>query len=182
MRYRHADTYVEKCKQLQVSQPSSTASVVTPLQTTWGEPAAPTAAQLSQTKLKVKTRPTEPSTSSTDDTTSDPKPIVSPQASIPVSSDSLTLFTRMFTADINTPGEIYWIEFVSAMADAGCSVMPGGGSCFTFTHVDEEGQKHSMVFHRPHPEPSMSKERLRSFGSRLNRRWGWSEEDFCLKV
>jgi hypothetical protein len=154
------------------------------LQTTWGEPAAPIVVQLSQTKPKVKTRPTAPPVSSTDDTTWDAEPVASlpsSQASMPVSSDSLTLFTRMFTADPSTPGEIYWTEFVSAMADAGCSVMPGGGSCFTFTHVDEEGQKHSMVFHRPHPEPSMSKERLRSFGSRLNRRWGWSEETFCLK-
>lgn len=106
----------------------------------------------------------------------------SPQASsVLVSSKSLTLFERMFTADPTTPGDIYWTDFVSAMADAGCSVMPGGGSCFTFTHLDETGQKHSMVFHRPHPEPNMSKERLKSFGSRLNRRWGWSEATFAVK-
>ncbi|KEQ75458.1 hypothetical protein M436DRAFT_70947 [Aureobasidium namibiae CBS 147.97] len=165
--------------------PPGTSSVITLLQTAWGEPAAPAAAQVPQTKPKVKTRPTAPPISPADDTTWDPKPIVLPPSSatsIQVSSDSLTLLTRMFTADSTTPGEIYWTDFVSAMADAGCSVMPGGGSCFTFTHVDEKEQKHSMVFHRPHPEPSMSKDRLRSFGSRLSRRWGWSEKTFAVKA
>jgi hypothetical protein len=175
----------ERNKQLQRPQPSSTPSVDVPLQTIWGETAVPVAAQLNQTKLKVKTRPTAPSTFFTEDSTLNPEPVASlpsSQASIPVSSDSFILLKCMFVADPSTPGEINWTEFVSAMADAGCSVMPGGGSCFTFTHVDDEGQKRSMVFHRPHPEPSMSKERLRSFGSRLNRRWGWSETTFCLKA
>ena len=179
------DLGIERCKRAQTAQPSSTMPVDVPPQTTWGEPSAPVDVPLAQTKPKVKTRPTAQPTSSSDDTTWDPKPIASlpsQQAPVPVSSNSLTLLTRMFTADITTPSEIYWTDFVSAMADAGCSITPGGGSCFTFTHVDEKDQKHSIVFHRPHPEPSMSKERLRSFGSRLNRRWGWSEATFELKV
>ncbi|THX03335.1 hypothetical protein D6D13_07781 [Aureobasidium pullulans] len=176
------------CKQLQDHQPPkppSALSPVAPQQTTWGEPTAPVGAVPSETKPKVKTRP---SVSPTDNTTKNPERIADvsppspPQASVMVSSKSLTLLTRMFTADPSAPGEIYWSEFVSAMADAGCSVMPGGGSCFTFTHVDDMGEEHSMVFHRPHPEPSMSKERLRSFGSRLGRRWGWSLETFDVKV
>jgi len=185
MRRWHTDSDAERHKQLQALQPSTTTLVNLPLQTTWGETAAPHTVQLAQTKPKVKTRPTVPPTSSVGDTTWDPKSIVLPPSSstsIRISSDSLTLLTRMFTADPTTPGEIYWTDFVSAMADAGCSIMPGGGSCFTFTHVDEKEQKHSMVFHRPHPEPSMSKERLRSFGSRLSRRWGWSEKTFAVKA
>jgi hypothetical protein len=176
---------IDKCRQLQASRPPDTPPAGATSQTTWGESAAPVTVQRDQMKPKTKTRPTAPPTSSAVDSTWNPKPIAqlpSQKASVLVSSDSLTLFTRMFVADPSTPGEIYWTEFVSAMADAGCSVMPGGGSCFTFTHVDDEGQKHSMVFHRPHPEPSMGKERLRSFGSRLNRRWGWSETTFCLKA
>ncbi|THY90378.1 hypothetical protein D6C95_06595 [Aureobasidium pullulans] len=176
------------CKQLQDYQPPkppSAFSPVAPQQTIWGEPAAPVGAVPSETKPKVKTRP---SVSPTDNTTKNPERIADvsppspPQASVMVSSKSLTLLTRMFTADPSAPGEINWTEFVSAMADAGCSVMPGGGSCFTFTHVDDMGEEHSMVFHRPHPEPSMSKARLRSFGSRLGRRWGWSLETFDVRV
>ncbi|KAH0164206.1 hypothetical protein KCU67_g5250, partial [Aureobasidium melanogenum] len=176
----------EGSKQVSATQPISAASVSsTPLQTTWGEAATPAFIRPAA-KSKLKTRPSYPTSPPTDSMSWNTDPVApppSPQAfSILVSSKSLTLFVRMFTADPSTPGEIYWTDFVSAMADAGCSVMPGGGSCFTFTHVDEKEQKHSMVFHCPHPEPSMSKERLRSFGSRLNRRWGWSEATFAVKV
>lgn len=172
---------------MQAAEPSKTTSLAgTPLQTTWDEPAAPSAVPLTGTKTKKKTRPSKTSTFSIDDKECEAELVTSapsPQASsVLVSSKSLTLFVRMFTTNPDTPGEIYWTDFVSAMADAGCSIMPGGGSCFTFTHVDEEGTKRSMVFHRPHPEPSMSKERLKSFGSRLNRRWSWTEATFALKA
>ncbi|KAH0363139.1 hypothetical protein KCU65_g7623, partial [Aureobasidium melanogenum] len=173
----------ENRKPMHAAQPSNTPIVVTPFQTTWGEPSAPSAVPLTGTKSKKKTRPSNPSTSSTDDKTQDAELVASPPSpqasSIVVSPKSLILLMHMFTADPSAPGEIYWTDFVSAMADAGCSVMPGGGSCFTFTHVDEKEQKYSMVFHRPHPEPSMSKERLRSFGSRLNRHWDWNEATFA---
>ncbi|KAG9562656.1 hypothetical protein KCU71_g7209, partial [Aureobasidium melanogenum] len=177
----------ESRKRMQAAEPSKTVSLAgTPLQTTWGEPAAPSAVPLTGTKTKKKTRPSKPSTFSIDDKECEAELVTSapsPQASsVLVSSKSMTLLVRMFTTDPDTPGEIYWTDFVSAMADAGCSIMPGGGSCFTFTHVDEEGTKRSMVFHRPHPEPSMSKERLKSFGSRLHRRWSWTEATFALKA
>ncbi|KAG9597925.1 hypothetical protein KCU77_g1452, partial [Aureobasidium melanogenum] len=158
-----------------------------PLQTTWGEPPASTAAPLTEPKpTKVKTRPSEPPTFITDEIACDAETISSPASSqassILVSSTSLTLFECMFTANSSNLSDIYWTDFVSAMVDAGCSVMPGGGSCFTFTHVDKDDKKRSMVFHRPHPEPTMSKERLKSFGSRLNRHWGWSEVTFAVEV
>lgn len=71
----YTDQYAGSCKQLQDYQPPkppSAFSPVAPQQTTWGEPAAPVGAVPSETKPKVKTRP---SVSPTDNTTKNPERI-----------------------------------------------------------------------------------------------------------
>ncbi|KAJ0122950.1 ycfA-like protein domain-containing protein [Diaporthe amygdali] len=71
-----------------------------------------------------------------------------------------------------------WQTFVRGMTAVGCSVgnSGGGGSEVLFSH-ESFGK---ITFHKPHPEPKVDTIKLRSWGHRLEKRFGWSRERFVV--
>ncbi|KAK2600512.1 hypothetical protein N8I77_010039 [Diaporthe amygdali] len=73
---------------------------------------------------------------------------------------------------------VNWQTFVRRMTAVGCSVgnSGGGGSEVLFSH-ESFGK---ITFHKPHPEPRVDAIKLRSWGYRLEKRFGWSRERFVV--
>ncbi|KAK3615326.1 hypothetical protein LTR22_027479 [Elasticomyces elasticus] len=84
-----------------------------------------------------------------------------------VARGSKGVLTRMFAGYGEATGMMKWDEVAAALVDAGVSAVHTGGSAVTFTHAD--ASKGSIVFHRPHPDPTLSTIRLRSMGKRLGK-------------
>jgi hypothetical protein len=130
-------------------------------------------------KTKVKTRPevakvekNKPSIARNDD-----KNDRIPSADIDtvaVTTESLEVFQRMF-AVAPEDRDTKWLDFVSALVDAGFTGTHNGGSAVTFTHGKEGG---AIAVHRRHPDPTISLIRLRRLGRRLSKWFGWSEDTF----
>ena len=130
-------------------------------------------------KEKKKTRPSQPSETSQEDSTSlvfnaspslEAQPVEDP---ISVKSENFGLLHAMFTAAKVQMRSYSWAHFTQAMADAGCSVTQGSGSAVHF-----RSEKGTIVFHRPHPEPTIAQEILIAMGKRLRKRFGWTEKTF----
>ncbi|KAH3990717.1 hypothetical protein HBH98_181530 [Parastagonospora nodorum] len=102
----------------------------------------------------------------------------SARITIPVSKRTYTTFRYMFPV---MPEErqksIPWNTFVDSMTDAGFAVRNGGGSIVTFENIAGGGK---IIFHRPHPDPTIDPIMLQSMGNRLNRWFGWDRETFAL--
>jgi len=97
---------------------------------------------------------------------------------IPVSKRSHTAFRYMFpVTSEERKKSIPWTTFVDSMIDAGFAVRNGGGSIVTFENVSSGGK---IIFHRPHPDPTVDPIMLQSMGNRLNRWFGWNRETFVL--
>ena len=96
---------------------------------------------------------------------------------INVNSESLRIFSRIFpTSDEEThKGTVKWSQFVTAMADAGCSATHRGGSAVSFSRIDQPG---SIVFHKPHPESTVDPVGVQIMGKRLSTWFGWVRETF----
>jgi hypothetical protein len=73
---------------------------------------------------------------------------------------------------------VEWDIFVASMADAGFVAKNGGGSIVTFENERVGGGK--IIFHRPHPDPTIDPIMLQSMGRRMNRWFGWTREMFVL--
>ncbi|KAK3629155.1 hypothetical protein LTR56_017823 [Elasticomyces elasticus] len=130
-------------------------------------------------KQKIKTRRTNNNTSSPNNTIEQQLSALSIEPSRPrlaVKLDSKIIFDRMFTATTGL-GDINWTAFVAAMIDAGCSVIPNGGSLFTFS-IAKDDSKASIVMHRPHPDPTIDPVMLKTFGKRLRGRFEWDADTF----
>ncbi|KAK4904696.1 hypothetical protein LTR49_025899 [Elasticomyces elasticus] len=93
-----------------------------------------------------------------------------------VARGSKGVLTRMFAGYGEATGMMKWDEVAAALVDAGVSAVHIGGSAVTFTHAD--ALKGSIVFHRPHPDPTLSTIRLRSMGKRLGKWFGWDTNYF----
>jgi hypothetical protein len=97
---------------------------------------------------------------------------------IDISKRSYATFRCMFPI---TPEErqksIDWNTFVDSMTEAGFAARNGGGSIVIFENTTGGGK---IIFHRPHPEPSIDPIMLQSMGNRLNRWYGWGRETFAL--
>ncbi|KAF1919968.1 hypothetical protein BDU57DRAFT_442892 [Ampelomyces quisqualis] len=100
------------------------------------------------------------------------------RVTIHVSKRSYATFRYIFPV---TPEErqksIDWNTFVDSMTDAGFAASNGGGSIVTFENTIGGGK---IIFHRPHPEPTVDPIMLQSMGNRLNRWFGWTRETFAL--
>ncbi|KAK3632814.1 hypothetical protein LTR56_016137 [Elasticomyces elasticus] len=98
------------------------------------------------------------------------------QGFIAVGKDSKMVFARMFSPSVETKGLLKWDQLTAAFVDAGLSMVPNGGSRVIFTHPDP--QKGSIVFHRPHPDPSVNVIMLRCMAKRLGKWFGWEAGTF----
>ncbi|CAO2649991.1 Nn.00g012830.m01.CDS01 [Neocucurbitaria sp. VM-36] len=72
---------------------------------------------------------------------------------------------------------VEWETFVVSMADAGFTARNGGGSIVTF---EDENGGGKIIFHRPHPEPTIDPVMLQSMGRRMNKWFDWTRETFAL--
>ncbi|KAK4959395.1 hypothetical protein LTR10_004199 [Elasticomyces elasticus] len=147
------------------------------VQNVWGNETSPTGSS-PQRKRKVKTRSEaiEDPTSQLADMQLEGFGEAVAQEPIPVGRDSKTVFTRMFSPSVEIKGLLKWDQITAALVDSGLSMVPNGGSRVTFTHSDP--QKGSIVFHRPHPDPSVGVVMLRCMAKRLSKWFGWEAGTF----
>lgn len=84
--------------------------------------------------------------------------------------------SQMFPVEAHDTGTVHWTQFVQALADAGMTATQSSGSAVTFRVLDQ-----SITLHKPHPEPEIEAIKLRSFGKRLSKKYGWKNETFVLR-
>ncbi|CAD0096242.1 unnamed protein product [Aureobasidium vineae] len=72
-----------------------------------------------------------------------------------------------------------WQDFLSAMIDAGFSILQSQGSAVTLKldHPTDSGVK-TIVLHRPHPWPTVNPVMLRRIAKRMEKWFGWHREMF----
>ncbi|KAK5694378.1 hypothetical protein LTR17_024859 [Elasticomyces elasticus] len=150
---------------------------IQPLQNKWGHDNNGSVPDQVERKQKTKTRrtdDTQPATqtieqqfSTIDMQQTGPKLAVKPESKL--------VFDRMFSTSTEL-ADVSWDSFVAAMIDAGCSITPNGGSAFTFK--DLRGSKASIVYHRPHPDPTINPIMLRSMRYRLRKWFEWDVDTF----
>ena len=80
--------------------------------------------------------------------------------------------------------DVPWDRFVLAMDQVGFVARHNGGSAVLFEPNDNckwypFGGK--IVFHRPHPDPTLMPLILKFMGKRMHKRFGWSVETFVSK-
>ena len=92
-----------------------------------------------------------------------------------VKPENLTLFAAMFPTDKGQTRSFSWKHFLQAMVDAGFSVTQGSGSALSF-----KNDCGVMVFHQPHPEPTIDPVVLLSMGKRLRKWFGWGTDVFAV--
>ncbi|KAK5123148.1 hypothetical protein LTR85_003346 [Meristemomyces frigidus] len=148
------------------------------VQTMWGD-AGSQKIELPIGRVKPKTRAAtgvaEAVDIAEDDTLVEPPP-----GRIAVNAESLRIFARMFpmSAEVALKGVVRWQQFVTAMADAGCSATHTGGSAVSFDVKASTGKGGTIVFHKPHPDPEVDAVKLQSMGKRLRKWFGWDGDVF----
>lgn len=95
-----------------------------------------------------------------------------PKEALTLPRKSYTVFRCMFPETIEERKKsVDWITFLSAMENAGFSVETRNGLAVTF----EWPERGRILFHRPHPEPTIDSVMLKSTGKRLSKSFGWIE-------
>ncbi|EGO00109.1 hypothetical protein SERLA73DRAFT_167949 [Serpula lacrymans var. lacrymans S7.3] len=70
-----------------------------------------------------------------------------------------------------------WENFLKVMREMGFTYDPStAGSSVRFDPPDPKDK--SITFHKPHPDTTLHPIKLKEYGNRLKRYYGWSEEDF----
>ncbi|KAK3620418.1 hypothetical protein LTR56_017844 [Elasticomyces elasticus] len=147
------------------------------VQKVWGsETPSPNSSPQRKVKFKTRSDTIEESTSQLSDLQLENDEKIPKQECVSVGKDSKTTFMRMFSPGTETKGLLKWDQITAALIDAGLSMVPNGGLRVTFTHSDP--QKGSIVFHRPHPDPSVSVIMLRCMAKRLGKWFGWEAGTF----
>ncbi|KAF2130934.1 hypothetical protein P153DRAFT_251278, partial [Dothidotthia symphoricarpi CBS 119687] len=132
---------------------------------------------VAQSKAKVKTRgESQPQILEKQEQAVEPQePAV---VTMELSKRSYATFRSMFPATAEERQKsTEWGVFVDSMADAGFVAKNGGGSIVTFEDGKGGGK---IIFHRPHPEPSIDPVMLQSMGRRMNKWFGWTRNTFAL--
>ena len=83
----------------------------------------------------------------------------------------------MLATDPSNRKPLHFDDFAAAMIDAGFVVKRCGrnsGSAVKFKEIRKEGG--TITFHRPHPDPHIDHNKLRTWGGRLNKNFGWEVE------
>jgi hypothetical protein len=99
-------------------------------------------------------------------------PLPAPPPPIEVKRASLEVFQQLFDPTPQARGNLKWVDFASAMIDAGFSMIPKRGSEVTFK---DTGGKGSIVVHRPHPGNEVN---CNGLAMRLEGRFDWTLESF----
>lgn len=96
-----------------------------------------------------------------------------------VSKAGFKVFTTLFytPTENQSPGEVSWSQFLSAMASVGFSINKLNGSAWVFAPADDDW-KQSIIFHEPHPSSRIPFQVARRFGRRLWRTYGWTSDNF----
>lgn len=111
--------------------------------------------------------------SSTEDSDAD---LVAAPLRIAVKRDSLSVISKLFPTGADGSDGVRWTQLVQALTDAGMAVTQGVGSSVSF--ANERG---SISLHKPHPDPIVDAIRLRAFGRRLRKWFGWTHNTFVLR-
>lgn len=94
-----------------------------------------------------------------------------------VNKETYNVFAKIFPTGASvSESSVRWLAFQKAMEDAGMTVAHNGGSKVTFTC--QEGR---ICFHKPHPDPTVDAVMLRSFGQRLSKWFGWTNDTFVMR-
>ena len=137
------------------------------------------ATPLVREKPKIKTRgiPQISSSSAAEDT--ELTDSINKKRIFEVSKAGFKVFTTLFytPTENQSPGEISWSQFLSAMALVGFSINKLNGSAWVFAPADDDW-KQSIIFHEPHPSSRIPFQVARRFGRRLWRTYGWTSENF----
>ena len=110
-----------------------------------------------------------------------PEPLA-PQPPIKVSKDGFKVFSTLFhdPDDSQSPGEIPWVKFQSAMASVGFSIRKLNGSACVFEPLSDVFHR-SIIFHEPHPNSNIPFQVARRYGRRLERAYGWTLASFVRR-
>ncbi|KAI0339768.1 hypothetical protein BDW22DRAFT_1360779 [Trametopsis cervina] len=74
-----------------------------------------------------------------------------------------------------------WENFLKVMREMGFTYDPStAGSSVRFDPPDARDP--SITFHKPHPDPTLQPYKVREFGRRLTRAYGWSAADFYTRA
>jgi hypothetical protein len=95
---------------------------------------------------------------------------------IPVKQDTLSLMAKIFPTGADGTNTVRWTQFLQAVTDAGMTATQGAGSAVVFRN-----HQGSIAFHMPHPEPVVDAVKLRGFGKRLHKWFGWRNDTFVLR-
>jgi hypothetical protein len=99
-------------------------------------------------------------------------------ATIPVKQDTLSVVRKIFPGP-GTPvdkGFVRWINLIQALNDCGMIATQGAGSTVNFGNKDGH-----ISIHNPHPETKVDAIKLRSYGQRLGKWFGWTNKTFVLR-
>lgn len=107
---------------------------------------------------------------------------LAPQPLIKVSKQGFQVFSTLFhnPDDGQSPGEISWVKFQSAMASVGFSIRKLNGSACVFEPLSDEFHR-SIIFHEPHPNSNIPFQVARRYGRRLERAYGWTLASFVRR-
>jgi hypothetical protein len=109
------------------------------------------------------------------------------QIRVPVPKKTRSILRQMFPDESDSEvkcEDVPWDRFVLAMEQIGFVARHNGGSAVLFEPNSDciwhpFGGK--IVFHRPHPDPTLMPLILKFMGKRMHKRFGWSAETFVLK-
>ncbi|KAK3637903.1 hypothetical protein LTR22_018041 [Elasticomyces elasticus] len=163
----------EEALQARKATSSQIPTVSSNVQTMWGEQITQPTATSAHRKGKAtsKSVTTESCNDEVKHLPSRPKPRPA-QERIAVSDESRSLFTAMYTRCRQK--DFRWQQLVSALGDAGMSMIHTGGSAVMFSHATNG----SITFHRPHPKLDVNSFHLRCFRKRLRKWFGWDANTF----
>ncbi|KAI1085408.1 hypothetical protein F5B20DRAFT_2517 [Whalleya microplaca] len=142
----------------------------------------PPEVQVEQRKLKEKTRPVHSSiyeitSSAQKSALNDPEAIQPPPpSSFKVKSSTAEVFSTLFSRS-ESRGSVPWVNFESAMADLGFSVIPKFGSVYTFFPPKTMPVQRPVTLHRPH-RSRIDGYLVLTFARRLRRVYGWIDQTF----
>jgi hypothetical protein len=109
------------------------------------------------------------------------------QIRVVVPKKTRTILRQMFLDDSNNEvkyEDVPWDRFVLAMDQIGFVARHNGGSAVLFEPNSgckwyPSGGK--IVFHRSHPDPTLTPLILKFMGKKMHKRFCWSAETFVLK-
>ncbi|KAI5273789.1 hypothetical protein E4T47_03003 [Aureobasidium subglaciale] len=102
-----------------------------------------------------------------------------------VKQDNLVVFQHMYPdSGAEAQRSFSWQHFLSAMVDAGFTIVQSQGSAVTLRRDGDEDDcgVNTIVLHRPHPTPTVNPVMLRRMAKRFEKWFGWHREMFVERL